>query len=62
MSGTKKPSPRSLRARELLAEIILNANALRVLARKWAFDLDQMTDLKMIQEDLSGMRIEMEGK
>ena len=37
---------------DLLAEIILDANALRVLNRKWALDLNQLSTLEMIRDDL----------
>ncbi len=64
MSDAKRqvPSPRSLEARGLLTMIILDANTLRVFSRKWAFDHDQISTLRMIQGDLAGMVEDIKGE
>ena len=48
--------------KDLLAEIILDANALRVLCRKWALDLNQLSTLEMIRDDFAGIIEDIEGR
>ncbi len=48
--------------KDLLAEIILDANALRDFCCNWALALNQFSTLEMIRDDFAGIIEDIEGR